>query len=335
MVSTVVLGVSVAAAFTLGLLMSSAGPGTMRAERDPGMSALGRVTTELQDVKQQLVEVKQELGQMRREAFAASASESEQTLSFRARYSSRPVKAQKDRSEKESPRPAEPVYRDSKGVQHLISRSPWSQYQQDLWVAKNHAEPGFYLDIGAHHSTFMSNTYLLDRVGWQGVCVEALVYKERHWEKRTCEIVEAALVPKSSADGTITFTNCEKGGGRSGQRSGHSGLSGEVGKTKYRMNCPQVTVKALTFLDILDKLPATGLIDYMSLDVEGAELHLLQSFPWEKICIERMNIESNTEESHTAVKSYVLNEIPRKCEFVTRKASTEDFYECNCNEFKQ
>jgi len=34
--------------------------------------------------------------------------------------------------------------------------------------------PGFYVDVGAHHPTRFSNTYLFYRMGWRGINLDAM-----------------------------------------------------------------------------------------------------------------------------------------------------------------
>ncbi len=56
------------------------------------------------------------------------------------------------------------------------SRKSFYQYGEDLIlkiffdyrVIRN----GFYIDIGAYHPKFISNTYILHKAGWRGVCVD-------------------------------------------------------------------------------------------------------------------------------------------------------------------
>eukprot|EP00931_Biecheleriopsis_adriatica_P007927 TRINITY_DN109168_c0_g1_i1.p1 TRINITY_DN109168_c0_g1~~TRINITY_DN109168_c0_g1_i1.p1 ORF type:complete len:443 (-),score=52.82 TRINITY_DN109168_c0_g1_i1:113-1384(-) len=231
-------------------------------------------------------------------------------------------------SEREEARARQEMpYRDESGVQHLPKESTWSEYGQDLWVAQNHPEPGFYLDIGAHHGHFLSNTNTLDRLGWKGLCVEPLILENRDWKRRSCDIIAAAVLPVKSPTGTVSFTDCERGAGV----SGHSGVYAMIDRsTIERRACPEVKVKAVTILDLLPKLPPV--VDYMSMDVEGAELGILRTMPWNKVCISRMTIESKGA-THPAIANVVKTLIPHKCRVVYRRAQTEDFVECNCEKF--
>lgn len=53
--------------------------------------------------------------------------------------------------------------------------SNYSQAGQDLFVlmSLNGKKNGYFLDLGCHHPTLISNTYLLEtKFGWDGVCMD-------------------------------------------------------------------------------------------------------------------------------------------------------------------
>lgn len=60
-----------------------------------------------------------------------------------------------------------------------MGQASYSQLQvkQDLWVhgvfvGKLQYPTGTFLDVGAGHATFLSNTFLLEGIGWRGLCVD-------------------------------------------------------------------------------------------------------------------------------------------------------------------
>jgi len=207
----------------------------------------------------------------------------------------------------------------------LPAKSVWSQYGQDIWVAEQFQQGGFYLDIGAHHANYMSNTRMLDDLGWRGICVEPLIFKNRDWHKRSCEIVSRAVVPVLPPGGNITFTNCEDGTGV----SGHSGVSDLIDKTtQERRRCSQVSVPAVTMEDLLGKAPR--LVQYMSLDIEGAELEILRAIPWRSLCIQSMTVENKPGPKREAVRREIQESVPHRCKMVASKNDVEDFFACDC-----
>jgi hypothetical protein len=57
----------------------------------------------------------------------------------------------------------------------------FSQVGQDCFAwGMNGGKPGTFLDIGCGHPTAYSNTYGLELVGWEGVCVD--IHREPAWD---------------------------------------------------------------------------------------------------------------------------------------------------------
>ena len=48
----------------------------------------------------------------------------------------------------------------------------YSQAGQDQWVHNIVGDKGFFVDIGAYDGVQTSNTYALELLGWDGICVE-------------------------------------------------------------------------------------------------------------------------------------------------------------------
>jgi hypothetical protein len=58
----------------------------------------------------------------------------------------------------------------------------YSQAGQDEWVL-SHIKQGYYLEIGASHPINISNTYLLEQNGWEGVSVDIDNQCEELWHQ--------------------------------------------------------------------------------------------------------------------------------------------------------
>jgi hypothetical protein len=53
----------------------------------------------------------------------------------------------------------------------------YSQYGQDKFLFENffiNKKEGFFLDIGAHDGVNGNNTFLFEKIGWSGVCIEPI-----------------------------------------------------------------------------------------------------------------------------------------------------------------
>ena len=52
----------------------------------------------------------------------------------------------------------------------------YSQLGQDVEVLKKYSK-GYYIEIGASDGIELSNTYLLEKNGWEGICIEPIPAK--------------------------------------------------------------------------------------------------------------------------------------------------------------
>lgn len=149
----------------------------------------------------------------------------------------------------------------------------YSQIKQDAWVLSKIKSPGFFVDIGAHNGIDLSNTYALEQAGWNGICIEPHpeLFKELE-QNRKCIVIQKAI---SNYNGTASF--------HQNQESALSSLdkNGEI----------EVCVNRLDM--ILSAYKAPQNIDYISLDVEGAEIDILLDFPFDKWNVKCWTVEHN------------------------------------------
>ena len=150
----------------------------------------------------------------------------------------------------------------------------YSQYGQDKWVVDTHLnykENGYFVDIGAGNGIFLSNTYYLEKnLGWEGICVEAndSTFGELTSNRKYCD--NNCILDDGSE---VTFNNVTNSTGWENLLSGINGL------VHYETNNESTISKTTISLNtLLDKYDAPQVIDYISMDIEGAELQALQEF---------------------------------------------------------
>jgi FkbM family methyltransferase len=139
---------------------------------------------------------------------------------------------------------------------------------------------GFFLDIGAHDGKTYSNTYVFERLGWQGACVEPLpLVFEQLRQNRRCDCYQAALSDTSaSAADFIYAVGVDT----------LSGLESKLAPThkdwivREQGKVERIKVRTMTFPDLMAGYPDVRTIDFLSLDVEGAEMSVLQTIDFEK-----------------------------------------------------
>jgi FkbM family methyltransferase len=165
-----------------------------------------------------------------------------------------------------------------------------SQTGQDVWAYNNTGKKsgGFYLDIGAHDGKLVSNTHYLDHEQkWQGICIEAnpTSFAQLAGNRSArCIPVNAALYHTAGKE--LSFVDCSVGGGFTEYRHKHAGVDERYAK---------ITVTTQVIGDVLETHMPVGVtdIDFMSIDVEGAELDILSVFPWDQYRIGLICIEHN------------------------------------------
>jgi FkbM family methyltransferase len=156
-------------------------------------------------------------------------------------------------------------------------RKLYSQAGQDHWVIRdvlNFKRNGFFLDIGAADGVTYSNSYALEKYfGWKGVCIEgdAKTYQVLKGN-RTATCVNACI---DSTSREAVFTT-EKGlyGGIVESDTDNKALV--EGKERG------VVVTTQKLEDVLRQHQAPAVIDYLSLDIEGAEERALRDFPFDQ-----------------------------------------------------
>ncbi len=184
-------------------------------------------------------------------------------------------------------------------IKKFLTRNSYtlSQAGQDYWVfgeAFNERIGGFFLDIGAHDGITISNTYILEhRYKWSGLCIEANPNTFRSLKKnRHATCVNACL---DSGSGEVEFALRGVLGGivDSGLDNSESRAEGTV-----------IKVKTLPLTDVLREHSAPRTIDYLSIDIEGAEERVLMGFNHEEYRFNCITIERPSDRLRLIFKSH-------------------------------
>jgi FkbM family methyltransferase len=144
-----------------------------------------------------------------------------------------------------------------------------------------------YLDIGANHPRYLSNTYFFYKKGCRGVCIEPnpILCKELTKSRRRDVCIQAGILPSGetempffvmSADTLSTFSEQDA---ESFQRQGY--------RIFETIKVPIVDINKI-IQEYFDDRP-----DFISIDVEGSELEIIKSVDcrpplW---CVETLNFE--------------------------------------------
>jgi FkbM family methyltransferase len=162
------------------------------------------------------------------------------------------------------------------------SRKWYSQIGQDFWVfgeVFNEMKNGFFIEIGSSNGVTFNNTFLLEaKYKWRGICIEAdpLSYEYLRWIRRN--ICVNICIDKQK--GSVDFIQ---------QGLSSSILSLENKKDNLDGNI--ITIESETLDNILKKYNCPQVIDYLSIDVEGAEERILGQFCFDKYIFNCVTIE--------------------------------------------
>lgn len=155
-------------------------------------------------------------------------------------------------------------------------RASYSQFGEDVVLQNLFAgrDRGVFVDVGCFHPKKYSNTYALYKRGWSGVNVDTSSLKIRLFD---------ALRPRDhNAVAAVTDRPREVTLYKFGELSVLDTIDEETAKlwkVKFELDFEEERIRGLPLNDIIAeaKLPGTG-IDLLSIDVEGHELSILETF---------------------------------------------------------
>lgn len=172
------------------------------------------------------------------------------------------------------------------------------QKQQDRWVVEEVfgvRHQGYFVDLAATDGVTLNNTVVLEReLGWKGIAIEANpTHFERLCRNRRCCCVHACV---DECERVVDFLpNEELGGIVDGDTDNSRGIRATL-IDEWARERKILSVRTRTLAAILDEAGAPPFIDYLSLDIEGAETRVLRRFPFERRRFLTLTIERPTPE---------------------------------------
>lgn len=175
------------------------------------------------------------------------------------------------------------------GVKRLICpQKPWSKFGrlsfsqegEDLILARlfGNRTAGFYVDVGAHHPWRFSNTFLFYKRGWQGINIDPRPGSKQLFDHARPRDISLELAISSSE------TDLEYFEFNAPELNGFTKDAPVALKypDKYFVTGSRI-VHALPLHMILKQhLPPSQSIDFLTVDVEGHDLAVLESNDWEQ-----------------------------------------------------
>jgi FkbM family methyltransferase len=154
----------------------------------------------------------------------------------------------------------------------------YSQNLEDvmLWRALKRIEHGFYVDVGANDPKYLSVTRAFYEHGWHGINIDPATWAGLNKERTRDINLEVAA---GATEGEVTFYEVSD----SSLSTSDSELAEQYRQSGYVVI--EKKVPSMTLNQILEKY-SNGPIHFMNIDVEGAELDVLQGLalsvwrPW-------------------------------------------------------
>ncbi len=186
-----------------------------------------------------------------------------------------------------------------------------SQDKQDEFLHKTlfkDFKNGFFVDVGAHDGVKFNNTLFFEKtLNWTGINIEPLpdVFKQLQTNRPKCTNLQFAV---DSKNGHAKFL----------VNSGHTEmLSGLVNhydprhkdrltheNTAYGCQTNVVVVQTQTLSSIFQDHKVDH-VHYLSIDVEGAEMAVIQSIDFDKVFIDCIQFENNYKDKAAPIIEYL------------------------------
>tara|TARA_B110000858_G_C17620708_1_gene388852 strand:+ start:58 stop:735 length:678 start_codon:yes stop_codon:yes gene_type:complete len=193
------------------------------------------------------------------------------------------------------------------------------QKGQDEWIIDTifkYKKNGYFIDLAATDGLKINNTLILEKaLNWSGICIEPNpIYYEKLKKNRNCNVTNIVVDKENDIEIIFRIDNGELGGIVDIDTDNNEKYRGDQLK-----NATILKLKTKTLEYVLDKFNAPEVIDYLSLDVEGAEERVLTNFPFNKYTFLAMTIERPTPELEKVLfdNGYVFVMVSKKLPFDT------------------
>lgn len=166
-----------------------------------------------------------------------------------------------------------------------------SQIKQDMFVlfVTQKKQNGFFVEFGACDGKELSNTYLLEKnFNWTGILAEPCKYwHEDLLRQRNCIIDKRAVWVISNQN--LLFNQVDELKTLSGIENNYFFHNFNRERTNTRNQ--KYEVLTVSLLDLLKESNAPNDIDYLSIDTEGTEYEIINSFNFNLYNIKIITIE--------------------------------------------
>ena len=169
--------------------------------------------------------------------------------------------------------------------------SNFSEFGQPSCIVINNRTEGFFVECGAADGELKSNNLYLEMdYSWTGLLVEAnpIYFRSLLRKRRRHFLINTCLSPSDRAM-RFNFTTTGIAGG-SLDTMPLTGQESQLERGLYAILTP-IMLQCFPLCSILQAAGVSH-VDYLSLDVEGAEIQILKSLPFRHVSIDAMTVET-------------------------------------------
>lgn len=208
-----------------------------------------------------------------------------------------------------------------KNVNYSFYESSKSQLLQDYFVASffKFKEGGTFIEFGATNGITDSNTFLLEsKFAWNGVLVEPIIsfYNKLRLNRKSKTLNNVVYHESNKSilfqESIFPELSTIKGYGDSDDHNRKGNIASEY------------NIDTITLNEIFEKYFNDKTVDYLSIDTEGSEYDILNSFNFEKNKIKIITVEHNYSKQRN--KIFRLLTKNRYKRVLTHISRWDDFY---------
>lgn len=169
--------------------------------------------------------------------------------------------------------------------------SSHSQFGEDMIVRSlvNDKKNGFYVDIGAHHPVYYSNTYHFYQKGWSGVNIDAAPGSMDLFKSLRCRDKNLEICIGPNRDQEIEFFVFDQ----PALNTFEPEMAARAQQTSKLLGTHKIKTKTLE-QTLSEVVPENQEIDFLSIDVEGLDEMILRTNNWKKFSPKIIIFESHS-----------------------------------------
>jgi FkbM family methyltransferase len=160
---------------------------------------------------------------------------------------------------------------------------------------------GLYVDVGCYHPIHRNNTYLLHKKGWKGINIDTSDFSiDLYNHARPKDLNYHCAISNKNEVIKLYYQK---------ELSQLSTIEREQAKTVFQGNIKEKEIQAFTLDEILNRDKYKNIkIDFLDIDVEGADLKVLEGLSFDKFKPELVCVEIQAKEiKRSDIYKFLIN----------------------------